>query len=65
MDTRYQDKGYSANLTERPFGAFLTIYQKGKIVGEVSVGYFTGGVKASLQVNVVRLHANEPLEVVE
>jgi hypothetical protein len=42
MDTRYEDRGYSAEFTEAEYGAFLTIRRDGKIIGECGVCFGVG-----------------------
>lgn len=59
MDTRYQDRGYSASFTETEYGAFVTIRRGEVIVGEVAVGIFEGGPTEPVSIIVKRFRPNE------
>ena len=59
MDTRYRDRGYTADLIEAKHGAYLTLKRNGVVVGEVSIGYFQAGPDALPQVMVTRFRQNE------
>ena len=59
MDTRYRERGYSVELVEEAYGAYLTISRNGRTVGEVAVGVFSGGADAAVQIAVKRFQPNE------
>ena len=59
MDTRYRERGYSAELVEEAHGAYLKISRNSRTVGEVAVGIFSGGADAPVQVAVKRFQPNE------
>ena len=58
-DERYRNQGYSAELLETEYGAFLTVKQHGRRIGTISVGFFTGDSSTPLQVRTIMLTEDE------
>jgi hypothetical protein len=59
MDTKFRDEGYAVTLSEEPFGAFLTISKNETVVGQISVGVFSGGLHTAAQIEIRRFVSGE------
>jgi len=66
MDTRYKDRGYSTELNEYEYGAFVTVWRGGHQVAKVSIAILEGGPTAPVTLTISRRGIRElPIKVEE